>query len=598
MSGSDQENPSKSAACLTYLIGFANIAARLTERAVRLGEGDSVSKLIALAALCLLPACSQIPWSAGAEHPAATSPSPTPAQVSPSVPEAASEANLTAPAPPPIPAPAPEPVLAAEIAPATASPAVPGPVLAAVPAVLSPAKPGALVPSPRATGNARGGVETAPAESAAPGDSESSREVDLARPADDLWDRIRAGFAMPDLEGPRVRQRERWYAGQQDYLARMVERSKLYLFYIVEEIEKRGIPTEIALLPMVESAFNPMAYSRSHASGLWQFIPSTARNYKLSQNWWADSRRDVIASTDAALDYLQTLYELYGDWHLALASYNFGENGVTRAIQRNRARGLPTDYQSLRVPRETRGYVPKLQALKNIISNPEAFGITLEAIPNEPYFATIPAERDIDILTAAKLAEMSADELIALNPALNRPVISGPHTQVLVLPTDRVDTFRRNLAAYDRPLTSWQPYTIKKGDSLVRLAAMHGVSASKLRLANGITSRTQIRPGSQLLLPIKGSEAAAEPLPAIFRQPATPARNGRLLHIVGKGETLYGIARRYRVSTDSLRRWNHIGVLTTGQRLYIYRGSARARKISSVPPPQTLVTTILPVAPR
>ncbi len=363
---------------------------------------------------------------------------------------------------------------------------------------------------------------------------------------------------MADLDGPRVRERERWYAGQPDYLQRMVERSKLYLYYIVEEVEKRGMPTEIALLPMVESAFNPMAYSRSHASGLWQFIPSTGKRHQLSQNWWADARRDVIASTDAALDYLQALHELHGDWHLALASYNFGENGVTRAIQRNKARGLPTDYQSLKMPLETRGYVPKLQALKNIISNPQAFGVSLEPIP-----------------------------------------------QTLVLPADRVDAFQRNLDAYDQPLTSWEPYTMKKGDSLDRLAAKHGIALAKLKLANSITSRTRIGPGSQLLLPIKGSDAAAEPLPAVFRQPVQPARRGGgLLHIVRKGETLYGISRRYHVSTDNLRRWNHIGVLTTGQRLIIYgRGSGGARKpvqpvkISAVQPKSDVVASILPGAP-
>ena len=404
------------------------------------------------------------------------------------------------------------------------------------------------------------------------------RPVDLVRPADDLWERIRGGFRMNDLDGPLVRERERWYASQPDYLKRMVDRSKLYLYYIVEEVQKRDMPTEIALLPMVESAFNPMAYSRSHASGLWQFIPSTGKNRQLTQNWWADARRDVVASTGAALDYLQALFELQGDWHLALASYNFGENGVTRAIQRNRAKGLPTDYQSLRMPPETRGYIPKLQALKNIILNPQAFGVSLDPIPNEPYFVTVPAEKDIDIRLAAQLAEMSEEELIALNPALNRPIISGPHTLVLVLPADRADTFQRNFDAYELPLTSWQPYVMKKGDSLDRLAAKHGIALAKLKLANGVTSRTKVGPGFQLLLPVKGTGAAAEPLPAVFRQPILPARRGGLLHIVRKGETLYGISRRYHISTDSLLRWNHIGTLTTGQRLIIYRGSARTRK--------------------
>jgi membrane-bound lytic murein transglycosylase D len=428
-----------------------------------------------------------------------------------------------------------------------------------------------------------------------------ARAIDLTRPADDLWERIRGGFAMPDLAGPLVGVRERWYAGQPEYLARMVERSKLYLYYIVEEVQRRGMPTEIALLPMVESAFNPMAYSRSHASGLWQFIPSTGKNYKLSQNWWSDSRRDVIASTNAALDYLQFLYKLHGDWQLALASYNWGENGVKRAVERNRAKGLPTDYQSLKMPAETRGYLPKLQALKNIIARPVMFGINLELVPNQPYFATVPTPEDIDVRLAAQLAEMPVEDLIALNPALNRPIISGPYTQTLVLPADRMDTFQRNIEAYDRPLTSWQPYKLKAGDTLDKLAAKHGIALSKLKLANGITSRTKVGPGFEMLLPVKGSGAAAEPLPAVFRQPApAPRRGGAGVYVVRKGDTLYGISRRFRVSADNLLRWNHIGVLTTGQRLYIYRNSpAKTRpasvKISEGQPKAEVVATLVPV---
>jgi len=451
------------------------------------------------------------------------------------------------------------------------------------PAGIDDSPPPAAVTAPSAAGPKAAAIAAPPiGKPQEAKEPEVSHAVDLARPADDLWERIRVGFAMADLDGPRVRERERWYASQPDYLRRMVERSKLYLYYIVEEVEKRGMPTEVALLPMVESAFNPMAYSRSHGSGLWQFIPSTGKRHQLSQNWWADARRDVIASTDAALDYLQALYELHGDWHLALASYNFGENGVARAIRRNEARGLPTDYQSLKMPLETRGYVPKLQALKNIISNPQAFGVSLEPIPNQPHFVAVPTEKDIDVRVAAKLAEMSVEELIALNPALNRPVISGPHTQTLVLPADRVDAFQRNLDAYDQPLTSWEPYTMKKGDSLDRLATKHGIGLAKLKLANGITSKTKVQPGFELLLPVKGSDAAAEPLPAVFRQPALPTRRGGgKVHIVRKGETLYGISRRYHVSTDSLLRWNHVGVLTTGQRLIIYR-PAKSRKPASI----------------
>jgi membrane-bound lytic murein transglycosylase D len=530
---------------------------------------EKLSRLLAATAICTLAAaCSQIPWDAD----------PGPADNERTFPAGA----------PAVSAPAAQPASTAGVdrAPATTAPVA---ARAAAPAQAPAATPAAVVPVP---------AVAKPQEAK---EIEPPHAIDLARPADDLWDRIRSGFAMADLESPLVGVRERWYASQPEYLKRMIERSKLYLYYIVEEVEKRGMPTEIALLPMVESAFNPMAYSRSHASGLWQFIPSTGKTFKLSQNWWADSRRDVVASTNAALDYLQALYELHGDWHLALASYNYGENGVARAIERNRAKGLPTDYLSLKMPPETRGYVPKLQALKNILSNPEAFGVSFEPIPNEPYFVTVPTPSAIDIRLAATFAEMSVDELIALNPALNRPMISGPHTQTLVLPADRIDAFQRNLDAYDQPLTSWQPYTIKGGDSLQRLAAKHGIALSKLKLANGITSRTKVGPGFELLLPLKGSDVGAQPLPAVFRPPVQSApRRGGLVHIVRKGETLYGISRRYRVSTDSLLRWNHVGVLTTGQRLIIYRTPAKARKpanpvkISAAQPTQNVVGSLLP----
>ena len=503
---------------------------------------EKPSRLLAATAMCVLAAaCSQIPRDSDPKSPGdEESPAVAPAVSAPVVQPASTVGDARG------------PVAAPAQAAAASLPPEARPTVVPVPSVAK----------PQAT------KDLGPAHT-----------IDLARPADDLWERIRSGFAMADLESPLVAVRERWYASQPEYLKRMVERSKLYLYYIVEEVEKRGMPTEIALLPMVESAFNPMAYSRSHASGLWQFIPSTGKTFKLSQNWWADSRRDVVASTSAALDYLQALYEVHGDWHLALASYNYGENGVARAIERNRAKGLPTDYLSLKMPPETRGYVPKLQALKNIISNPEAFGASFEPIPNEPYFVTVPTPSAIDIRLAATFAEMSVDELIALNPALNRPMISGPHTQTLVLPADRVDAFQRNLDAYDQPLTSWQPYTMKGGDSLDRLAAKHGIALSKLKLANGITSRTKVGPGFQLLLPLKGSGVGAQPLPAVFRPPVQSAtRRGAMVHIVKKGETLYGISRRYRVSTDSLLRWNHVGVLTTGQRLIIYRAPAKARK--------------------
>jgi membrane-bound lytic murein transglycosylase D len=412
-------------------------------------------------------------------------------------------------------------------------------------------------------------------------DPQLPRTIDLTRAPDDIWERIRNGFAMPDLDSPLVLDRQLWYASRPDYVKRIVERSRRYLYHIVEEVEKRGMPTEIALLPMVESAFDPMAYSRSHASGLWQFIPSTGKNYKLQQNWWSDSRRDILASTTAALDYLQYIYEMHGDWHLALASYNLGENGIARAIEKNKAKHLPTDFLSLKLPIETRYYVPKLQALKNIIMNPAAFGIDLDSIPNQPYFVTLPKTPDIDIRLAAQFAEMPMEDLIALNPAYNRPVITGPQLRTLVLPADRAEIFQTNLENHDQPLVSWQTYSFKPGDKLERLAAAHGITLASLKLVNGITSRTRVGPGTKLVIPIKGTSAGADPLPTLFHQPPVPEpRMRKLAYVVKKGDTLYGIAQRYRVRIDDLRRWNKISGLTQGEKLVIHvRAAAPTRKI-------------------
>jgi len=415
-----------------------------------------------------------------------------------------------------------------------------------------------------------------------------ARSIDLITPPDDLWVRVRHGFAMPNLDSTLVLDRQIWYAARPGDIKRMVDRSKRYLYHIVDALEKRGMPTELALLPMVESAFNPMAYSSAKASGLWQFIPSTGKSYNLQQNWWYDARRDIIASTNAALDYLQFLYGMHGDWHLALASYNWGENAVARAIERNRKAGLPTDYLSLTMPQETRYYVPKLQALKNIIAKPEAFNIDLDHIPNERYFVTVPT-KDIDIHLAAALAEMSVEELMALNPAHNRPVIA--HSDTLVLPKDRVEVFRANLESHDRPLVSWRAYTLKKGDKLDKLASSTGITLARLRQVNGITARTRVAPGLQLLLPLKG--AAAQPLPAMFSPPpvAERARTTRTVvqkstHTVARGETLTSIANRYDVSVEDLRRWNPIGRLLAGQKLNIERSvtvSSPAPRASATP---------------
>ncbi len=228
---------------------------------------------------------------------------------------------------------------------------------------------------------------------------------------------------MPDLDNDLVRERERWYADRPDYVARMTERGSRYLFYIVEELDKRGMPTELALLPFIESAYNPQAISVASASGMWQFIPSTGRDFELKQNVFRDDRRDVLASTRAALDYLQKLHDMFGDWQLALAAYNWGEGSVQRAVARNQKTGLPTDYESLKMPAETRLYLPKLQAVKNIVLRPDDFGLKLPELFNHPYFLSVPIEHDIDVALAVRLSGLPVDEFQTLNPQMNRPVI-------------------------------------------------------------------------------------------------------------------------------------------------------------------------------
>jgi len=387
-------------------------------------------------------------------------------------------------------------------------------------------------------------LHTAPAVSAT---------IDLTAQHDDLWIRLRNGFAMTNLNDDLVLHYQQWYQNRPDAMRRMVERSRPYLHHIVEELEARGMPTEIALLPMVESSFNPMAYSRSHASGLWQFIPATGKRFNLEQNWWQDQRRDIVASTSAALEYLQTIYEMHGDWHLALASYNWGEGAVKRAIEKNTARGLATDYSSLTMPSETRHYVPKLQALKNIFGNAALMAqLGLPEIINRPYFATVETSRPMDVKTAARLANMRVDEFVALNPSHNRPVMKADTP--VVLPAEKVATFQSNLENHDAPLTEWEAYTLKPGEKLDQLAPRFGIPLADLLHANGLQGKVRLGSGATLLVPAgNGSEGldaiGNEPrLPQIVdpepvaRAPAAPAptaragKAGKTAVVAGKGE--------------------------------------------------------------
>ncbi len=344
--------------------------------------------------------------------------------------------------------------------------------------------------------------------------------IDLTLRSTNLWERLRQGFAMTDLNDDLVLHYQQWYMNRPEALRRMIERSRPYLHHIVEELEARGMPTELALLPMVESSFNPMAHSPAAASGLWQFIPATGRRFNLQQNWWRDERRDVVASTNAALDYLQTIYDMHGDWHLALASYNWGEGAVKRAIEKNEARGLPTDYPNLTMPKETRHYVPKLQALKNILGNPETFArLGLPFIPNQAYLVTTAASRPMDVKTAARLANMTVEEFRHLNPSHNRPVIKAD--ALVVLPADRIDIFNSNLANHRAPLTQWQAYAVRSAERVGDIASRLGVSTSELIQANGLPGNVRLAAGSKILVPGNGNQEGLQRMLGMESSPVT-----------------------------------------------------------------------------
>ncbi len=320
----------------------------------------------------------------------------------------------------------------------------------------------------------------------------------------DLWGRIRTGYAIPDIDNQLVAKHVTWYSSRPDYIARTSARASRYLYHVVQELEKRNMPTELALLPIIESAFNPQAYSSANAAGMWQFVPGTGKDFNLKQNMFKDERRGVLASTDAALSYLQKLYGMFGDWQLALAAYNWGEGNVQKAIAKNRAAGKPTDFESLAelMPAETRNYVPKLQAVKNIIANPQQYGVALPAIGNEAYFTAVDKTSDIDLTIAAQLAELSVDEFKALNPQFNRPVITGDEQTKILLPKENAAKFTANLAKWGHALSTWTTHKISGAkESIASLASRFGTTPEVIRQANNIPAQTHLKAGSTILVP-------------------------------------------------------------------------------------------------
>jgi membrane-bound lytic murein transglycosylase D len=327
----------------------------------------------------------------------------------------------------------------------------------------------------------------------------------LLRNGDNVWERLREGFQMQEVNSELVKSQIRYYARRPDLLKRTLGRSHKYLFYILNEVERRGMPTEIALLPMVESSFLPNATSPVGAAGLWQFMPMTGRHYGLEQTWWYDGRRDVTAATNAALDYLQTLYAQFGDWSLALAAYNWGEGNLARSIARTEAAGLPVTYENIRMPAETRSYVPKLLAIRDLLTDPASYGVKLDKFPNKPYFVAVKADHHMDIALAARLAGITVDEFKALNPAFNLPVYAYKEGRQMLLPANRVQRFEANLAKWDKPLLTWQVYTPNSSDTANQIADRAGMSITQFMSVNHLNGAT-LQPGRPVLVAMKGND--------------------------------------------------------------------------------------------
>jgi membrane-bound lytic murein transglycosylase D len=398
---------------------------------------------------------------------------------------------------------------------------------------------------------------------------------------DNVWQRVRSGFKIDDdaYQNPLVGVHESWFAARPENVRRLAERARPYLYHIVEELEQRAMPMEIALLPMIESAFVPTALSPSAASGIWQFIPSTGSHYGLRQDNWYDGRRDFTAATNAALDYLGKLYLDFGDWQLALAAYNCGEGCVARAIQKNVQMGLPTDYASLSLPNETRHYVPKLLAINNLVNDPESYGIAIDTLPNQPYFNQVTVHANMDIHSAARLAGMSSDDFFALNAAFPRKLIRSDTPVNLLVPVDKTDHFQRNLETGN--WDSWQPHTAQKGERPEAIAQRFGTSVARLQehnqlqLKHGKLVRTQT-----ILVPVKRREVVTAGTPAAIVSPAA------VQHVVQSGDTLFGVARRYGLNLAQLTEANPAldSQLKPGQRIRLPANNIAVQEVPAIQP--------------
>ena len=402
---------------------------------------------------------------------------------------------------------------------------------------------------------------------------------------DDLWDRLRLGFSLAPQQNARIDDHRAWYARHPEYIDRVTERAQRYLYAIVDKLEQRNMPLEFALLPIVESAFDPFNYSHARAAGMWQFIPGTARMYGLKINYWYDGRRDIEASTDAALDYLSDLHKrLDGDWLLALAAYNTGEGNVKKAIRRNERAGKPTDFWSLSLPRETQAYVPQLLALKQIVTEPAAFNISLPVISNQAYYRAVAVDSQIDLAKAAELAELDINDLYFLNPGFNKWATDpkGPHR--LLFPLDNADIFEQNLENYPiENRVTWENYRVKQGDSLLLIAKHFNTEVDVIKDVNNLRSNT-IGINQQLLIPIATKNSDHYAYSEVERRQRTQENSRgakgtqKITHVVQEGDSFWKIAQLYKVSVSRLTKWNGMAPkdpLKPGQKLVVWAESDR-----------------------
>jgi membrane-bound lytic murein transglycosylase D len=415
----------------------------------------------------------------------------------------------------------------------------------------------------------------------ADGDIDLGNDLKESYLSNDVWQRIRNKLEFSIPEDPRVVSQRNWFIKHPEYLNRVAKRAEPFLHYIVEALEANDIPIEIALLPIVESAFDPFAYSHGRASGMWQFIPGTGKRFGMKQNWWFDGRRDIVASTQGAIEYLTYLNKFFdGDWMLALAAYNSGEGRVRRAVRKNKKKNLPTDFWSLDLPRETRAYVPKLLALADIVKRSEEFKIKLHVIDNSSVISQVDIGSQLDLAKAAQLADLSLTELQRLNPGFNRWATDpdGPH--YLLLPNHKIESFKQGLAKLSaKERLAWQRYKIKNGDNLGEIAQKFNTEIALIRQVNNIKGN-QIREGKFLLIPVATASLDSYLLSTNQRLVKTQNKvlaGEKRIHIVKSGDTMWDISRAYRVSTRSLAKWNAMAPRDTikpGQKLVIWQKTA------------------------